>query len=167
MFRRIADFQAAYTRKREENHKLMLQLTDESLDQRVAEGHRTLGQIAWHIAMTIPEMMGRVGLKLDGFNHEAPPPDTAKEIADAYQRASQALLDEIALKWTDETLDETDDMYGSQWPRSLTLSILIDHESHHAGQITVLMRQAGLKPTAICGPVKEDWAQFGMEAPAY
>jgi uncharacterized damage-inducible protein DinB len=167
MFRQLNDFTTAYTRKSEENLKLMQQLTDASLSQRVAEGHRTLGQIAWHIAMSIPEMLSHTGLKLEGFDHEAAPPASAREIAAAYERASQALLEQIKAHWTDETLAVVDDMYGEQWPRGLTLSILIDHESHHAGQMTVLLRQAGLKPSAVCGPTKEDWAQYGMEAPAY
>jgi uncharacterized damage-inducible protein DinB len=167
MFRRIDDFITAYSRKSEENHKLLLQLTDASLDQRVAEGHRALGQIAWHIAMTIPEMMANTGLTIEGFDHAAPPPADAQAIADAYQRVTQALLAQLKANWTDETLSIVDEMYGEKWARGLTLFILHDHESHHAGQLTVLLRQAGLKPTAVCGPTKEDWAQYGMEAPAY
>jgi uncharacterized damage-inducible protein DinB len=167
MYRKIDDFSAAYTRKSEENHKLMQQLTDASLNQRVAEGHRTLGQIAWHLAMSIPEMTSRMGITMEGLDHEAPPPANAKAIAEAYHKASQELLKRVKTDWNDATLEVVDDMYGEQWARGLTLSILIDHESHHAGQMSVLMRQAGVKPTALCGPTKEDWAQYGMEAPAY
>lgn len=38
-------------------------------------------------------------------------------------------------------------------------------ESHHRAQMTVLMRQAGLKVPGIRGPAKEDWSQFGAEPP--
>jgi uncharacterized damage-inducible protein DinB len=42
---------------------------------------------------------------------------------------------------------------------------LIQHQAHHRGQMTVLMRQAGLPVPGIYGPSKEEWANFGMEAP--
>lgn len=42
---------------------------------------------------------------------------------------------------------------------------LIKHIVHHRGQITVLMRQAGLKPAGVYGPPKEDWVHLGVENP--
>jgi hypothetical protein len=32
--------------------------------------------------------------------------------------------------------------------------------------MTALMRQAGLVVTGVCGPAREEWAAFGMPAPA-
>ncbi len=58
-------------------------------------------------------------------------------------------------------------MYGESWPRGVTLMILIAHETHHLGQITVLLRQAGRSVPGIMGPSKEEWARFGMDAPPY
>jgi hypothetical protein len=43
------------------------------------------------------------------------------------------------------------------------LLFLLQHQSHHRGQMTVLMRQAGLSVPGIYGPSKEEWARFGME----
>lgn len=56
-------------------------------------------------------------------------------------------------------------MYGETWAIGVTLSALIDHQIHHRGQMTVLMRQAGLKVPGIYGPSREDWSQIGMEPP--
>ncbi|MEA3297729.1 MAG: DinB family protein, partial [candidate division Zixibacteria bacterium] len=42
---------------------------------------------------------------------------------------------------------------------------LIQHQIHHRGQMTVLMRQAGIKVPSLYGPAKEDWAQMGLEPP--
>jgi uncharacterized damage-inducible protein DinB len=53
-------------------------------------------------------------------------------------------------------------MYGQEWPRRLVLSGLMHHESHHRGQMTVLMRQAGLKVPGVFGPAREEWAAYGM-----
>ena len=41
---------------------------------------------------------------------------------------------------------------------------LINHQNHHRGQMTVLMRQAGLTVPGVYGPAKEEWATAGMEA---
>ena len=56
-------------------------------------------------------------------------------------------------------------MYGEKWQRGLTLHILLQHEVHHRGQMTVLMRQAGLKVPNIYGPAKEGWAEYGADTP--
>lgn len=166
MFRKLDDFFKGFAHESATTQKLLDNLTDASLKNRVAEGHRTLGSLAWHIAVTIPEMMGRTGLEVVGGSHETPAPASAKAIADAYREATASLGAQIKEKWTDASLDETDDMYGEQWPRGMTLASLLSHEIHHRGQLTVLMRQAGLPVAGIYGPSKEEWAQYGMEAPA-
>ena len=48
----------------------------------------------------------------------------------------------------------------------LTLAVLVRHQAHHRGQMTVLMRQAGLKVPGVYGPAREEWAEFGMQPPA-
>jgi uncharacterized damage-inducible protein DinB len=67
--------------------------------------------------------------------------------------------------WNDESLQQTDDMYGEKWKRGVTLTVLISHQAHHRGQMTVLMRQAGLKVPGVYGPAREEWAGMGMKAP--
>jgi len=61
---------------------------------------------------------------------------------------------------------ETDNMYGETWPRGVTLFALIAHQAHHRGQMTVLMRQAGLTVPGVYGPSSEEWQAHGMAAPA-
>jgi len=144
---------------------MLAALTDPSLSQSVASDHRTIGRLAWHIATSIPEMMTRLGLKFEGIDHEAPVPKTAAEIQKAYNVAAGTLIDQVSKNWNDDTLKIVDDMYGEKWARGLTLRILIDHEIHHRGQLTVLMRQAGLKVPGIMGPSFEEWNQYGMKPP--
>jgi uncharacterized damage-inducible protein DinB len=50
MYRKIQDFQGAWTYESEATQKLLDALSDESLSQRVDPEGRTLGRIAWHIA---------------------------------------------------------------------------------------------------------------------
>ncbi len=71
----------------------------------------------------------------------------------------------IQSQWTDKTMTETIEFIGQQMPNGSLLLFLLQHQSHHRGQMTVLMRQAGLTVPGIYGPAKEGWAQFGLEAP--
>lgn len=166
MFRTIEDFEQNWTHESASTQKQMDQLTDASLSQAVADDHRTLGRIAWHIVTTIPEMMPHTGLKLPAVDPKAPVPKTAEEIKKAYATVSKELLEQIKANWDDASLQIEDDLYGEKWKRGNTLLILIKHEVHHRGQMTVLMRQAGLKVPGFYGPAKEEWVNYGGQPPA-
>ena len=56
-------------------------------------------------------------------------------------------------------------MYGEKWPRGLSLQVLVVHQAHHRGQMTVLMRQAGLEVPGVYGPSREEWTAYGMQPP--
>ena len=56
-------------------------------------------------------------------------------------------------------------LYGETWTGAFALYVLVSHQTHHRGQMTVLMRQAGLHVPSTYGPTKEGWAEFGLEAP--
>ncbi len=164
MLRKIEDFQKDWAYEVEMTGKVLNTLTDASLTQKVTEDGRSLGFLGWHITQTLGEMLGLVGLKIDApaFTEECP--TNAAEIAAAYEKAAKSVTDEIAKNWTDETLLEEDNMYGETWARGLTLFYLIAHQAHHRGQMTVLMRQAGLKVPGVYGPAKEEWAAMGAPA---
>lgn len=165
MYPTIADFEGDLTRESGGTQKYMDALTDVSLSQAVADDHRTLGRIAWHMITTYPEMMNRTGLSVESIAAEAPIPATAREIRETYAAVTKELLDQVKGNWKDEDLLVEDDMYGQQWQRGLTLRILVRHEIHHRGQMSVLMRQAGLKVPGLYGPSKEEWSQFKMPEP--
>jgi len=167
MFRRINDFLDAYRSLSEGTSRLLDAMDDRALGQPVAEGHRTLGRIAWHLVTTVPEMMARTGLPLSSVDPHAPPPASAAEIASAYRAISRELADALARGWGDGALEKTDDMYGETWPRGKTLAALLSHEMHHRGQMTVLLRQAGARVPGLFGPSKEEWGAYGMQEPPY
>ena len=56
--------------------------------------------------------------------------------------------------------------YGMQWTGAFALQVCVMHQAHHRGQMTVLMRQAGLVVPGTFGPAKEEWAAWGMPTPA-
>lgn len=166
MYATLDQFIGHWTFEAAGTQRLFDALTDASLSQESHPGGRTIGRLAWHIAQTVPEMMARTGLKVTGVGEHDPVPAHAADIANGYRAAAASLVEQIRARWIDETLEESDDMYGERWTRRQTLSALVGHQTHHRGQLTVLMRQAGLRVPGIYGPAKEDWAQMGMEPPA-
>jgi len=165
MINSIRDFEREWGYERDATLKLMRELTDASLAQSVARDHRTLGRLAWHVATSIREMMERLGFKLEGPGPEDAVPGSARDIADGYETASTSVLDAVKRDWTDATLATEDEMYGEFWARGFTLEVLLNHQIHHRGQMTVLMRQAGLRVHGVYGPAREDWATMGSPPP--
>jgi uncharacterized damage-inducible protein DinB len=112
-------------------------------------------------------MLSHTGLELKSVDWRALPPGTLDEIRDAYDAVADELVAIVRSRWTDADLETTDELYGETWPRGLTLQVLMDHEIHHRGQMTVLMRQAGLAVPGVFGPSKEEWSQYGLDEPLY
>ncbi len=167
MYRKLDDFLQAYAQLTPGTLKVLQQITDEDVSRRIAPGHRSLGEIAWHVVVSVPEMMGRTGLALASVDPESPPPADAARIHAGYEAVTRELRAAVREQWNDGTLEMVDNMYGQEWPRGLSLAILIQHETHHVGQMTVLLRQAGRIVPGTHGPAKEEWTRFGMNPPAY
>ena len=165
MIATIVEFEEMWTQESNETRKILAELTDRSLAQAVTKDHRTLGRLAWHITTSVGEMMNRTGLQVSGPPDDSPVPATAAAIRAGYDEAAHSLLAEMKAKWKDASLQVEDEMYGQRWKRALTLAILIAHQTHHRGQMTVLMRQAGLKVPGVYGPSKEEWAAMGAPPP--
>jgi uncharacterized damage-inducible protein DinB len=161
MFRRIDDFRRTWDYESDATLKIFRALTDPALDRAVVPGGRTLGRLAWHIVGSLREMMEHSGLPIAGPGEEAPQPALAEMIRE-YERCAKALAETVARQWTDAMLAETVPMYGEQWARGQVLAVLIGHQAHHRGQMTVLMRQAGLRVPGVCGPAAEEWAAMNL-----
>lgn len=165
MFQTLEQFLSYWGNEAQSTQKILDALTDESLDQAVSEHDRTLGRIAWHLVTTIHEMLSRTGLAFDAPHDDKAIPRTAREIVNGYKQANEAMTAAMRAQWTDASLGEVHNMYGEEWPNRLTLNVLVNHQIHHRGQMTVLMRQAGLRVPGVYGPSREEWSAMGMEAP--
>jgi uncharacterized damage-inducible protein DinB len=165
MYRKLQDFLGAWKYESTATHKILAALTDASLAQTVGPDDRTLGRVVWHLTTAIPEMMGRTGLQVAGVTPDAPCPGSAAAIADSYRVAAASLAEQIENGWSDASLEVEDEMYGEKWKRGTTLGVLIAHQTHHRGQATVLMRQAGLRVPGVYGPAREEWSAMGMGPP--
>ena len=163
MYYKISDFIEDWKYESESTLKIFGNLTDEVLTVKFNNEIRTAGRLAWHIVTTLGEMAHRTGLIFETFDENATIPSTIKEIVKEYKRASDGMMKEISEKWKDETLLKENDMYGEMWKKGKTLSVLITHQIHHRGQMTIVMRLAGLKVPGVYGPAKEEWVNYGME----
>lgn len=167
MYPTIESFVADYRKESATTQKLLDNLTDASLKQEIsADGHRTLGQIAWHL-VPAGGILALAGLKFESPAPDSAPPAAAAEIADAFRSTRETLLAAVQTQWTDADLQTEQTMYGQTWTNGYTLLQLVKHEVHHRGQLTMLMRLAGVPVTGSYGPAKEEWALFGRPAPAY
>ena len=165
MYHRIEDFLCNWGYEAANTSKIIGCLTEAVRGQAVAPGHRTLDRIAWHLAQTIVEMMSQTGLSVAGVDPHAPVPEKVAAIKKAYDDASASLVQSMKASWNDGTLEVEDNMYGEKWKRGATLTALVMHQAHHRGQMTVLLRQAGLKVPGVYGPALEEWAAYGQPAP--
>jgi len=160
MYRTIAEFLEDWKVEAALTLKVLDTLTDASLKQAVSAAQaRTLGDLAWHLVGSVPLMLGAGGLQVAGPDVRKPTPASAAEIAEGYRAASVAATSALQQQWNDAKLPEKlllfgfiDTTYGG------LLNTLVRHQIHHRGQMTILMRQAGLVAPGVYGPNEEETA---------
>ncbi len=161
----IADFIKEWKREAMLTQKVLDGLTDDSLQQQVHPQGRTLGRIAWHITTSIPEYLADFGLEIDKIENAGRVPTSAKKIVETFNNVSSSAYKAIEQQWTEESLEKVQNAFGREETNAQILMGLIKHIVHHRGQVTVLLRQAGIKPYGVYGPPKEDWIHLGIKNP--
>ncbi len=162
MYYKISSFEKDWRLESDLTLNILNTLTDKSLSQRVTEEGRTLGRLAWHLVVSVGEMMTRTGLSFYAVSDDSEHPQSAGRIAEEYKKTSESLVESLKKNWNDESLKEEVQMYGETWTKGHVLTVLIRHQIHHRAQMTVLMRQAGLKVPGTYGPSREEWAAMNM-----
>lgn len=165
MYRSINDFLKSWEFESRSTKKLLESLTDQSLKQEVTPQQWSLGRIAWHIVTSIQVLSTQAELNFDAPSKDWSVPSSAKFIADSYFNASHNFVEAIKTQWTDEDLLEQIDFFGQKMEKGTLLLFLNQHQTHHRGQMTIIMRQVGISVPGIYGPSKEEWAQFDLAEP--
>lgn len=154
MYRKVEDFLADWEASSTGTLNVIKAITNDKLDQAIVEGHNSLGWLAWHL-VTVGSAFGNMaGLTIPSPAKDAEVPSDVQEIADAYEKMATAIKEEAA-RLTDESLVEEVESFVGTVPRGQLLRSVIDHQTHHRGQMTVLLRQAGLTVPGVMGPTKE------------
>jgi uncharacterized damage-inducible protein DinB len=164
MYVTIEQFLQEWKKESEATLRILSALSDDSLPQKVGQEGRTLGYLAWHLVLIMGEMGGKAGLAVQAPTEDSNEPRHAAQIVSAYRSASDSLAAHVRKDWRDDMLGGEVSMYGTSWRRADVLDSLVHHQIHHRGQMTVLMRQAGLVVPGIYGPAREEWAKMGMAA---
>lgn len=165
MYITVSDFIKEWNREAMLTQKVLDGLTEDSLQQQVYPEGRTLGRIAWHFTTNIPDYLTHFGLKMQKADNEENVPASAKVIADTFKKLSEEAALAIEQQWSDDSLSQTQKAFGREKTNAQILMGLIKHIVHHRGQLTILIRQAGLKPFGVYGPSKEDWVNLGVTNP--
>lgn len=155
MYRTVNDFLGDWSTSADGTLKVLQALTDDTLDQAIVEGHNTLGWLGWHLAMSPLFFIGQIGLTIDPPGDPKQVPQTAAEIVQAYTKIADDVKQLIEQQLTDEKIVESIETFAGVVPRGAMLRKFIDHQTHHRGQMTVLLRQAGLNVPGVMGPTKE------------
>lgn len=155
MYRKVEDFLQDWNHEMEGTLRVLKAMTDEKLNQSIVDGHNTLGWLGWHLATAPAFFCGEVGLTVTPAGGPKDVPNNAEEIVQAYKKISEDVIQEVRT-FTDGQLEETVQSFGGQIPRGTLLRKMIDHQTHHRGQMTVLLRQAGLKVPSVMGPTREE-----------
>lgn len=154
MYRRIEDFITEWNVSSAGTLKAIRALQDAKLDQAIVEGHNTLGWLSWHLVGAMSFFGGSAGLLVPVQAAPNEQPTSVEELATAYEKNS-AEIAEGATKLTDADLEKYVDAFGQRMQVGNLLRKMIDHQTHHRGQMTVLIRQAGLEVPPIMGPTQE------------
>ncbi|HWV55972.1 MAG TPA: DinB family protein [Longimicrobiales bacterium] len=165
MYRRIEDFLTDFAAEAESTLALFRGIPDSAAGQAIEGEGRTLGRLAWHLTCSIGEMCGTAGIgdlePRDDQTGEVP--EMAAVVAE-YERVARDFAELLPTRWPDETLEQELKMYGRTWRRGDVLSMILLHQAHHRGQMTVLVRQAELQPAGMYGPTREEWVAYGLPA---
>ncbi|REE78629.1 putative damage-inducible protein DinB [Paenibacillus taihuensis] len=164
MYCTVEDFIGEWMNEAALTQKVLDGLTDESLSQLVYPEGRKLGRIAWHLVTNIPDYLTGFGVSIA----RVPDPNevpSAKEIAEVFKAVSAQVTIALQEQWTDDTLKQVQIAFGRKESNATIFMGLIKHIVHHRGQVTVLLRQAGLPIPAVYGPSKEGWVKLGAEPP--
>jgi uncharacterized damage-inducible protein DinB len=145
-------------------------LPEGQYDFRPDTGGRSLGELGWHLAEA--EAFMTYGIERDKFEMGAKPPGmerpkTIEELAPGYERIHADAVERVR-KLNAPDLDR-EIMFFTGSPvtvRQILWTMLLHHEIHHRGQLSVLCRLAGGCAPAPYGPNREESAKFREMAAA-
>ena len=117
---------------------------------------RTLRDLAWHLVTSERWFCtGPLGLATKGGAPPENPPGTVAAMVAARERSHAARAAAARAKRAPWFAAEVE-FYGQRMSRLEVLSLLLRHEAHHRGQLTVYLRLAGAKVPGVYGPSADE-----------
>jgi len=154
LYRNIEDFIEDWNASSNGTLQVIKAMTDEKMDQSIVEGHSSLGWLAWHLVGSTGFFGGVVGMNIPAPGHGESVPSNVADIVARYEQVAQAVREQASQLSEAQLVEEIQSFAGPS-TRGKLLRSFIDHQNHHRGQMTVLLRQAGLTVPGVMGPTKE------------
>ncbi|TMU87088.1 DUF664 domain-containing protein [Bacillus sp. BHET2] len=163
MFTTVNDFLQEWKQEAATTQKVLDALTDDSLKQEVTPDLYSIGSVAWHVTGAAYYFPAQLGITFEVPDLRKDAPTSAAEISETYKTVSQGLEKAVSEQVSDEKMNEVKNVFGMEMSVQAVLRLLIQHQAHHRGQLTTLMRQAGLKVPGVYGPSKEEWEAMNAQ----
>lgn len=154
MYRTVEDFLQDWKASAKGTLNVIQSITDEKKDYAIVEGHNSLQWLAWHLVKTAGAFGQFAKLQIPAPGPDMDMPESMQEIAAYYEQVMKAYEREVPTV-TDAQLLEEVPAFGGTMPLGKILRLVVDHQTHHRGQMTVLLRQAGLTVPPVMGPTAE------------
>lgn len=162
MFRKLEDFYRVWGYESESTLKMFNAISADHFKNTGSENIRSIARLAWHITESVAELMNHAKVPVKGIIDATKEPNDIEKLKAEYKKSSLSLIEELKKHWTDDMMEDKMKMYGQEWEKGIILSVLIRHQSHHRGQLSVLIRQEGLAIPGMYGPTKEEWIAMGL-----
>jgi uncharacterized damage-inducible protein DinB len=139
--------------------KLLESLPVDAYDFRPDSEGRSLGELSWHLAEA--EAFGSFGIDRRGFSREQRPPGLERprkiqELSTGFDRIHRDAVARVQ-KLQPSDLDRSITFFNGQ-PiaiRDVLWDFMFLHGIHHRGQLAMMSRQSGGKPTSLYGPTRQ------------
>ena len=135
-------------------------LPRDQYDFRPDPGGRSLGELAWHLAEGDAYITH--GIERGQFSFDSKPagierPRKVEELAPGFERVHRDAVNRVRAL-TPADLDRSVTFFtGAAVPiRDLLWSFVLMHSIHHRGQLVLMCRLAGGRPTGLFGPTREE-----------
>jgi len=159
MYRQIDDFLSAYGFESQTTTKVLGALTNDKLSSQKAPGDTSAAELAWHIATAPAYMINHEGAGIE-FAYAPPENVTVEQLVAEHQRVNAAVCEACKTKLAGRDLTQPATWFGMTLPLGVWLNMIPNHEVHHRGQLSAIMRNAGLKVPSIYGPNKEEFEEM-------
>lgn len=151
------------SREAQTTQRVLSRLPQDKLGWKPHPKSKTLGDLAWHLAMIPPRIATLAELDdADALTLKAPAkPDSVQAIVNAFDAGIRDAKERLA-RFTDEQLGRkvhfrAGDRTLAHMPRLAFLrTVLLNHGYHHRGQLSVYLRLLDVPVPPIYGPTADE-----------
>jgi uncharacterized damage-inducible protein DinB len=151
------------SREAETTRRVLSRLPQDKLGWKPHQKSKSLGDLAWHVAMIPPRIAALAELDdADALALKAPAkPDSVPAMVDAFDAGIRDAKERLS-RFTDEQLGRkvrfrAGDRTLAHVPRLAFLrTVMLNHGYHHRGQLTVYLRLLDVPVPPIYGPTADE-----------